>query len=75
MKTYSINIALAFFCFSISTYANQQSCLSGEASKTQLTDQLLKAQNKSEISKAITEKYQLSDPQKTEADAFENCLS
>ena len=64
---------LLLFCFSTSTYANQQSCLSGDADKTQLIDQLTKAQNKSEISKAITEKYQLNNPQKTEADAIENC--
>ena len=73
MTKNSIYISLAIVCFSLSTYANQQSCLSGEASKAQLVDQLTKAQSKSDLTKAITEKYQLSDPQKTEADALENC--
>ncbi len=64
---------LLFIFLSTTTHAESQSCLSGDADKTQLVDQLAKAQNKSEISKAITAKYNLNNSQSTEADAIENC--
>lgn len=67
------SIYILLFIFVSTTQANQQSCLSGDSNKTQLIDQLAKAQNKSEISKAITTKYNLNNLQTTEADAIENC--
>lgn len=64
-------LVLTFFC--ISTQAADLSCLSGDMNKPQLVDQLSKAQSKSDLSKAITAKYNLNNSQKTEADAIENC--